>query len=77
MNGGVLLGERVVLELTKDLWKNEYHAYFDNFYTSPSLCKKLIKNGTGSCGTVQINRKGILQSLQKAKLKKRRDKSFS
>ena len=39
---GKLLGERVVLELTKNLWHKGYHLYFDNFYTSPSLCSKLF-----------------------------------
>ena len=29
------LGTRVVLQLVKDLPPAEYHAYFDNFYTSP------------------------------------------
>ena len=40
---GALLGEWVVLELTKGLWNKGQHVYCDNFYTSPSLCLKRKK----------------------------------
>lgn len=75
-DSGSRLGERVVLELTRDLWDKGYYAYFDNFYTSPSLCNKLLEHGTGSCGTVRINRIGIPENFQKAKLKKGEIKVF-
>ena len=67
---GALLEERVVLELTKSLWNKGHHIYCDNFYTSPSLCLKLEEKGTGCCGTVRINCKGIPISFQQKKLKK-------
>ena len=37
---------------------NQGHIlYTDNWYTSPSLSKFLLENGTGSCGTVRATRK--------------------
>jgi len=66
----MLQGERVVLDLTRDLWNKGYHTYFDNFYTRPSLCMKLLDQGVGNCGTARINRRGIPKDFQTAKLKK-------
>ena len=59
-----------MLELTKSLWNKGHHVYCDNFYTSPSLCLKLEEKGTGCCGTVRINRKGIPLSFQQKSSKK-------
>ena len=75
-DGGNLLGERVVLELTKKLWHKGYHLYFDNFYTSPSLCSKLFNFGMGTCGTVRLNRRGIPKPFQTEKLKRGEVTSF-
>ncbi len=41
-------------------------VYFDNFYTSPQLCKRLLTLGFKSCGTVRIDRKGIPETFRKA-----------
>ena len=62
-SNGIPVTAKVVLELTK-------HFYFDNFYTSPYLCKKLFKLGSGSCGTVRTNRKGIPIDFKNKKLQK-------
>ena len=35
------LSTSVVLSLTSTLQQKGYHIYFDNFYTSPELCKRL------------------------------------
>ena len=51
------LAENVVLDLLTGLEDKGHHVYFDNFYTSPSLCKQLFKLGYGSCGTIRINRR--------------------
>ena len=44
--------------------------YFDNFYTSPALCKRLLTLGFGGCGTVRLDRRNIPQSFKKAAPKK-------
>lgn len=52
--GSEPLGQRVVIiDLLKGLENRGYHVYFDNFYTSPALCKRLLTLGFGSCGTVR------------------------
>ncbi len=33
--------------------------YVDNWYSSPSLFQHLLSHGTGACGTVRANRKGM------------------
>ena len=71
-----LLGERVVLDLTKNLWHKGYHLYSDNFYTSPALCSKLYDHGMGSCGTARLNRRGIPKPFQEQKLKRGEVTSF-
>ena len=43
-----------------------YHVYFDNFYTSPTLCKRLFTLGFGSCGTVRLDRRGIPVTFKQA-----------
>ena len=68
------LAEKVVLDFgLTGLEGKGHYIYFDNFYTSPSLCKKqLFELGYGSCGTVGINRLRIPRDFQAAKLKKER-----
>ena len=44
--------------------------YFDNFYTSPALCKRLLTLGFGSCGTVRIDRRNIPAKFKEAAPKK-------
>ena len=70
------LAEKVVLDLLTGLEGKGHHIYFDNFYTSLSLCKQLFKLGYGSCGTVRINRRGIPRDFQAAKLKKGETTTF-
>ena len=60
------LGERVVVELLSGLQNKGYHVYFDNFYTSPTLCKRLLTLGFGSCGTVRLDRRGIPVTFKQA-----------
>ena len=69
-NDGLPLSSRVVLSLSSDLFNKGYNIYFDNFYTSPDLCRMLFEKGCGSCGTVRLNRRGIPKSFQLKKLKK-------
>lgn len=62
------LGTHVVRDLVRELVGKGYHVYFDNFYTSPELCKSLLTDGFGSCGTVRLDRKGILASFKRKEL---------
>ena len=39
----ISLGEEVVLQLTKDLEGSFCTVYFDNFFNSPKLIKKLFQ----------------------------------
>ena len=59
------LGTHVVIDLLKDLVGKGHHVYFDNFYTSPQLCKTLLTQGFGSCGTVRLDRKDIPLSFKR------------
>ena len=44
--------------------------YCDNYYTSPSLCKRLLTLDFGCCGTVRLDRRNILETFKKAAPKK-------
>ena len=50
-------GEEVVLQLTKDLERSFCAVYFDNFFNSSNLTKKLFQKGIYDIGTVRPNRK--------------------
>ena len=64
------LGERVVVGLLNGLENKGYHVYCDNYYTSPSLCKRLLTVVFGFCGTVRLDRRNIPESFKKAAPKK-------
>ena len=64
------LGERVVVGLLTGLENKRYYVYFDNFYTSPTLCKHLLTLGFGSCGTVRLDRRNIPATFKEAAPKK-------
>ncbi|CAH1956760.1 unnamed protein product [Acanthoscelides obtectus] len=54
-----MLGERVVLELSKNFQNRGYCIYFDNFFTTIALMQKLLDRGLFGCGTVRQNRKNF------------------
>lgn len=50
------LGASVVLELTKQLKKENYCVYFDNFFSTLNLFKILKNNKIFTAGTVRVDR---------------------
>ena len=70
------LAAKVVLDLTAHLSNCGHHIYTDNFYTSPTLCKRLLELGFGSCGTPRCNRRGIPHDFGHATLRKGDIKTF-
>ena len=64
------LGTRVVLDLVRNLAGKGHNVWFDNYYTSPTLCHKLHTSGFGCCGTLRLDRKGIPPSFRAAVLRK-------
>ena len=69
------LSERVVVDLMQPLLHKGYHLYTDNWYTSLLLYKYLHCYGTLACGTIRSNRKGFLEQVKNAKL--RRDEQLA
>lgn len=67
------LGERVVRDLTREIWGKYHHIYCDNYFTSINLFQDLFDNLTYACGTIRTNRKEIPPAIAKAKLKKQGD----
>lgn len=64
------LGSRVVKSCIKgaDIQNQGYHVYMDNFFTSPVLFDELFDElGTGACGTVRMNRRGLPKEIMKKK----------
>lgn len=73
MNTEVGLGESVIQSLTEKLKGLGCEVYFDNFFNSPALQYKLMKQNTKACGTVRTNRKHVPKSLPLDKNMKRGD----
>ena len=53
------LGHDVVMDLMQSLFKQGYHLYIDNFYSSPTLFRDLFVQGCFCTGTVRDNRTGF------------------
>lgn len=51
------LGERVILKLLSSLENNGFCAYFDNFFSTIPLMKKLADKSLFGCGTIRQTRK--------------------
>ena len=64
------LGERVVKDLTKDIWGKYHHVYCDNYFTSIPLFEDLFANRTYACGTIRTNRKGVPHAISRSKLRR-------
>ena len=67
------LGERVVKDLTRDIWGKNHHVYCDNYFSSVPLFQELLNNKTYACGTIRTNRKYLPPRITQAKLKNQGD----
>ena len=56
----------IVVHLMESLLDKGCHLYVDNWYTSINLASFLESRGTGLCGTMRANRRGIPQALMKS-----------
>lgn len=66
----ISLSEDVVMKLCENLLDEKRTLYVDNFYTSVSLARRLLKRKTHLVGTLRSNRKYNPKFVQKKKLKK-------
>ena len=64
------LGEKVVLQLTKDLERSFCTVYFDNFFNSPKLIEKLFQKGIYNIGTIQASRKQMPKMIDDKQMKR-------
>ena len=71
------LAAKVVLDLTAHLSNCGHHIYTDNFYTSPTLCKRLLELGFGSCGTARVTGEEYLTILAMQLFEKEMSKPFT
>ncbi|KAF2891544.1 hypothetical protein ILUMI_14629 [Ignelater luminosus] len=56
------LGERVVLDLTRELVGKSYKIFFDNYFSSVDLLVGLYKENIFACGTIGKNRQSLPDS---------------
>ena len=66
--GGYTTSQGVVHHTVINLvtpWSHQQRIlFFDNLYTSPALCRHLLRIGIRSCGTARANRKGLPSSIK-------------
>ncbi|CAC5395839.1 unnamed protein product [Mytilus coruscus] len=60
----------LVMRLMQPYLNKGHKLYVDNYYTSPILFHDLRQLGTGACGTLRSNRKGVPDDIKNVKLKK-------
>ena len=66
----LVLGEEVVLQLTKDLERSFCSACFDSFFNSPKLIEKLFQKGIYGIGTIRSNRKQMPKMIYDKQMKR-------
>jgi hypothetical protein len=61
-----------VTELTRKIEGHAHKFYMDNFLSSPELFNYMTKKKLNCCGTLRLNRKGMLKDLRCKTVKLRR-----
>ena len=62
--------ERIPAMLMQPYLNKNHVLYTDNYYTSPTLAKYFLDNGTHLCGTVRPNRKHFCKDIVGVRLEK-------
>ena len=62
------LGERVVLQLCRQLQGGNYQVFCDNFFSTVALFDKLLQQIIYACGTTRIDRRGFPDTLKNVAL---------
>lgn len=71
LKGLVPISEKVVMTLASHLLDQGYNLFLDNWFSSPSLFRKLFNRKTNVTGTVRLNRRNMPPNMKtKPKLKK-------
>ena len=65
------LGERVVLQLCRQLQGGNYQVFCDNFFSTVALFDKLLQQKIYACGTTRIDRRGFPDTLKNIALEDR------
>lgn len=69
------LTQKVVENLTEEIYNRNHIIFVDKFYTSVPLALSLLQNNTYLCGSFDVGRKNWPQDLKESKkLKKKEDK---
>ena len=58
---------RAVTKLCRPIYDKGHHIFMDNYFSSPELFAELVRNQTGACGTLRLNRHGVPEELNTAK----------
>ena len=61
---GTSVGQAVVEKLTESLEGENFHVFYDSFFTSVGLAKSLLEKRIFSFGTIVRNRKGFPSDLK-------------
>jgi hypothetical protein len=67
------MGEYVVYKLSEALEGFHYCQFFDIFFTSVLLLKRLLARKLFACGTVRQNRKKFSRNHEESKIEPRRE----
>lgn len=59
------ISEKIVKSLSQNMENRNYIFYVDSYFSSPYLFSYLKKNGYDAVGTLNLNRKGITNSIKK------------
>lgn len=62
--GAFGLGEKVVINMCKELYERNHEVYFDNYFSSIALMEHLKQKKVWACGTIRSNRQNFPENLK-------------